>query len=282
MAAINYQFIPTPTATVQGAAKIPRHISSIFTVIIGRMRITGWQLHKTDICTQCEISESTLQRALKWLVAHGYMAYDLIKKWQVFPVPVLPVKTTSKAKAAATQKVSIDATSSTTSPVICDTPSPVICDTPYKESLLGRKNNNQSAVIAPISTPPMVKIPVVVSLEKDDLIYPAELSAEQKIIVKSIIKKVNVPEMAHEVLFALAYAITNGNIQSSLGGYVTRLVVAANEGRLTRAKSTAILTANNRSVEQTQIKLALDRNIERSSAIVVKAGVAGLRAALRV
>ena len=273
MAAINYQFIPTPTATVQGAAKIPRHISSIFTVIIGRMRISGWRLHKTDICTQCEISESTLQRALRWLVAHGYMAYDLIKKWQVFPVPVLPVKTTSKAKAAATPKVSIDATSST--------PSPVICDTPYKESLLVRKNNNQSAVIAPVSTTPMVNIPVVVSLEKDDLNYPAQLSVEEKIIVKSIIKKVSVPEMAHEVLFALAYATTNGNIQSSLGGYVTRLVVAANEGRLTRAKSTAILTASNRGVEQTQIKLALDRNIERSSDSVIKAGVAGLKAALR-
>jgi hypothetical protein len=226
-----------------------------------------WQFNARDVKRRLGVGMNKVYRIMRELIQAGYASYQRIQSgtiWNIYD--------TKQGSETATAPESIDRVNSER------VQNERVLE---RTDLIERKKQQPAAVIAPISTTPMVNIPVVVSLEKDDLNYPAQLSVEEKIIVKSIIKKVKVPEMAHEVLFALAYAITNGNIQSSLGGYVTRLVVAANEGRLTRAKSTAILTASNRGVEQTQIKLALDRNIERSSDSVIKAGVAGLKAALR-
>jgi hypothetical protein len=68
------------------------------------------------------------------------------------------------------------------------------------------------------------------SEEKAELIYPPQLTDTQKKAAKHIIKKVKQPELQQPVLFALAYAITNGKITSSVPGYLQGLVTRANNG----------------------------------------------------
>ncbi len=301
MSAINYQFIPTPTQTVQGSAKMPRHYSPIFTVIIGRMRIPGWILHKVDICTECDISMSTLQRALKWFVEHGYMAYDLIKKWQVFPVPVVPQSKTT-AKTHADKKASIDRTCSP-SPVTNDTPSTVINDTPYKERgfiKIEKQQHDQLPEPALIDQQALVVffeeikqpvdiiiIPDAVSpelIEEDQagLEYPAQLNPDQKKDAKRIIKKLKQPELSQDVLFELAYILTSGKLKTTIPRCLGGLVSIANEqGYFTRTQPAGATKPDTRRIDATQaeIKARQQRTMPDKDKRAV--GIAGLRAGLR-
>lgn len=282
MAAINYNFIPTPTATIQGDNKIPRHIATIFIYILGRMRIAGWKLHKADICKMCEISMPTLQRALKWLVEHGYMTYDLVNKWQVFPVPVTQQKKTT-TKVNADQKVSAGATCNAPCPIIGDSPCPIIGDTPYKEVSFSKIEKQQHEPIHNIVTAiPEHKEPVVVSsVESESLVYPPSLNKDQKKAVKAIIKnKLERPEMTQELLFTLAYAITQGHIKSSLPGYFRRLVDAANEGRYTATNTTGATKMDNPNIAKTQETLEAYRSINKTSSDKASGFFAAMRSAV--
>lgn len=95
MSQINHQFYPSSIAAMLDNA-MPGTFYKIFSFIILQTKIDGWRLNKANICTLCGISMSTTKRALRWLVAHGYMAYDpLLKEWQVYPEPITPASNTS-------------------------------------------------------------------------------------------------------------------------------------------------------------------------------------------
>ena len=274
MAAINYNFIPAPVATIQGEHKLPRHITPIFIYILGRMRIPGWKLHKADICKQCEISMPTLQRALKWLVANGYMAYDLINKWQVFPTPITPQQKTT-AKTNADKKPSIGAACSP-SPITNDSPSSITSDSPYIEVSFNKIEEQQPEPVRNIVTAE----PVVVSLSDDkELVYP-ELTPKQKTAVKAIAKQLKEPAMTQELLFTLAYAITQGHIKSSLPGYFRRLVDAANEGRYTATNAAGATKPDNPNIAKTQAQLEVYRTVNKTERSKAAGFFASMRSAV--
>jgi hypothetical protein len=80
--------------------------------------------------------------------------------------------------------------------------------------------------------PPIKKQNVVVSYESDkELEYPESLTAIQRKACKSIIKKAP-QDMKQDVLFSLAYAITNKTI-NSVPGYLNQLVTSARNGTFT-------------------------------------------------
>jgi hypothetical protein len=96
---------------------------------------------------------------------------------------------------------------------------------------------------APVqSIAPKPKTTVVVN--DAELIYPPQLNPVQKKAAKHVIKKVKQPKLQQPVLFALAYAITNGTVKSPVA-YLNGLIARANNGTFEAIQAAnAINTAN--------------------------------------
>jgi hypothetical protein len=219
-----------------------------------------WQPKAHDIQKQLGLTAYKVRKGLRWLCASGYAAYIRLKSghtiWQIFDKPNLqhPEETA-------------------VSPVLI--PRVEFANTANKPVLI---NTETEIINKPLPAPPMsVQESIVVV---DELIYPVQLNPGQKKAAKHIIKKVKAPELQQEVLFALAYAMTQNKVKSA-PAYLQGLVTRANNGTFESVQAATATKPDTRHIDRTQELLKAQREIKRSTPDIAKLGIAGFTAALR-
>ncbi len=179
-----------------------------------------WQLRIGDIKKKLHIGTHSVRSALKNLIAAGYIFYRRLKTghtvWTIYDTP-----------HPKTQVIDIQPQT----------------DNPHQGSKHVLVNTDKTLSIE-IQQPNIIEppaVPVVVSqiIEQDiieqseELIFPQQLDPKQRKTAKHILKtRLKRQEMAQELLFALAYAMTNTQI-NSVPAYLNGLVNAANNGTFT-------------------------------------------------
>ena len=205
---------------------------------------------------------STVKRAFKWLQDHGYLSHDSIKKWQVYPSPNLSKGVNNE-------------------PLIRVNNEPLYIEVSLQRNI----TTTLTASEAPTASQNIVV--VIDELKQDGLIYPPQIKDLKPI--KKVLKKIKPeviakqPEITQEVLFELAYAMTTKKL-SSVPGYLSRMVDAVNDSTFTRTatKNDAGGTISNQAnIDKTQQRLNEQRQLKSSPQDVGRAGLAGLKMAMR-
>ncbi len=223
----------------------------------------NWRLRVNEICKTLVLSEYKVRKALKRLRIAGYVFMERLRggftRWFIYSEP-----------KAETQSIS---------PV-----TPVLM--PHVEK--SHVNNLDVLVIKketeilkeqqPIPIPEQ-KTVVVFLDDKEDLIYPAQLTKDQKKSCKAVIKKAPIA-VQQDVLFELAYRMTLQNIRS-VPGFLNTLVTSANNGTFTRTQAGSATKTDTKHIDKTQQLLNEQREIKRSVPDVAKPGIGLLKAALR-
>jgi hypothetical protein len=190
-----------------------------------------WQPRVTDIKKQLGLSAYAVRKALRWLCAAGYAFWVRLKTgrtiWHIFDKPQVSPQAETAYTPVIPPRVEFS----------CVESEPVL-------TITETETKKETTTPIPITAPPIPESNVVVSFEekvipdmadiadseeKVELIYPPQLTPIQKKAAKAIIKKVRQPELQQPVLFALAYAITNGTVKSA-PAYLQGLVTRANNG----------------------------------------------------
>lgn len=166
-----------------------------------------WRLKLHDIRKQLGLSAYAVKTGLRWLLTAGFAAYTRLKSghtiWRVFDKPQ---------------------TEAVRSPVI--PPQVEIPQVAFQPVLVRTEIEEKKK---PLPTPAPIQENVRHVVVDSDLIYPVQLTDPQKKAAKHVIKKVKEPELQQPVLFALAYAITNGTVKSPVA-YLNGLITRANNG----------------------------------------------------
>jgi hypothetical protein len=205
MTAITYPFAPASDAAL--FSDMPGNAFKIHCYALKRQGIPGWKIRTTDICKTLHLTRYAVKAALKWLQKNGYATFKRaygFTRWTFSATPTAPA-ITEQVEIRPVEQVEIQ---------------PVLERKRYIEK--------KKPLPEPIPEQP-VQEPVVV-VDDVALTFPEQLNPVQKKAAKAIIKKVKQPELQQPVLFALAYAITNGKIASSIPGYLQALVKRANDG----------------------------------------------------
>ncbi len=179
-----------------------------------------WQLRIGDIKKKLHIGTHSVRSALKNLIAAGYIFYRRMKTghtvWTIYDKPHL------------TQVIDIQP----------QTDKPHVA---YQSVIVNTDKTLSIEIQQPdIIEPPAMPVVVVYGEDQPDtieqseeLIFPQPLDVKQRKTAKHILKtRLKRQEMAQELLFALAYAITNQRI-NSVPAYLNGLVNAANAGTFT-------------------------------------------------
>lgn len=201
---IKYPF--TPASDQALFSNMPGNAFKIHTYALKRQGIPGWKIRTTDICKTLHLTRYAVKQALKWLQKNGYATYKRaygFTRW-IFSATPTATATPEQVEIRPIEQVEI-------------------------QPVLERKRYLERKKPLPEALPDIVE-QVVVDLVNSELTYPVQLTPAQKKAAKHIIKKVKQPELQQPVLFALAYAITNGKITSSVPGYLQGLVTRANNG----------------------------------------------------
>ena len=216
------------------------------------MQLPEWKLCKADIAIRLNKSMSTVKRAFKWLQEHGYLKYDPINKWQVYPSPNL-------SKGVINE------------PLMRVNNEPL-----YIEVSLQRKEQQQS-VVTTRPTPKTIKIiPVVVSSESEGLVFPAQLTTPQLKEAKIKIKKAPV-NLQQAVLTVLAHCLTQGTVKAPVA-YLNGLITRAKNGTLEPIQATGGTISNQVSIAKTLEMLDSYRAVKKTKP---DGAFNGLRSALR-
>lgn len=173
---------------------------------------SNWQLKTHDLRKQLGLSAYAIKKGLRWLCSAGFAAYVRLRTghtiWRIFDKPQVTPQEKATYSPVFTPQVEI--------PQVENQPVLVITETELKKE-----------TTTPTEIPePIQKQHVVVDSE---LIYPAQLTPEQKKAAKHIIKKIKQPELQQPVLFALAYAMAQGTVKSPVA-YLNGLITRANAG----------------------------------------------------
>jgi len=228
----------------------------------------GWTVIKAAICKQLELSRYIVDKSLQWLRKKGYAIYRSSKhgggQWYIFDTP--------QPKSAA---------------IPVNTPDRVTPDrgiAPTISNTQTDSNIQKTTTTAPDNLVTLEeKTAVVVLIENEDLIYPAQLTPDQTKSAKHRIKKLKQPEIAPDVLFALAYAMAQGSVKSPVA-YLNELVTRANNGTFEAVGAAGAHNPNNpntKRIDATQEQLAAYRTINKTEPDKAKGLIAGLKAAAR-
>ncbi len=180
-----------------------------------------WQPKAHDIRKQLNLSAYAVKKALRWLCSAGYAAWVRLKSghtiWRIFSNPNVSFDDT------------FDQPETVYSPEI--TPQVEIPQVENRPVLVIKKQQQEinKPLPAAIMPPRSATIAESIVVVDSELIYPVQLTPVQKKAARAVIKKVKPPELQQEVLFALAYAITNGTVKSPVA-YLNGLVTRANNG----------------------------------------------------
>lgn len=193
-----------------------------------------WQLRISDIKRKLHIGSHSARAALKNLMQAGYVFYKRLASghtiWTIYDKPQTNLKTQPVDIQPQTDNphsgfqpviVNIDKT------LNIEVQQPDTIDPPAKIVVVSLENENQSDIIEQTE----------LTTGHHDLVYPAQLDAKQRKTAKHIIKtRLKRQEMAQELLFSLAYAMTTQKI-NSVPAYLHGLVNACNNGTFTTINS---------------------------------------------
>lgn len=219
----------------------------------------NWQFNAKDVKRRLGCCIKKVYQVMKELVDANYAKMIRIQKdviWHIYDTkqtiesPVAPVKP-YLSKSYLSKK-----------------------DLTYKEI---KKLNKEINTTTPTPTQPTIVKDVVVDIEEsnESLIYPKDLTPQQKKACKSVIKKAPFTDQ-QPILFALAYQLTQQKI-NSVPGYLNKLVTAALNDEFTAIGAASASIPINSSVTKTNDLLSEYRNIKPSKPINI---IASLRSAI--
>ena len=220
--ALTSNFTQIDNSIINGA--MPPVAFKIFSYLISKP--DTWQPKAHDIKKQLGLSAYATKKALRWLCNAGYAAWVRLKSghtiWHIFSNPENTLNDAFDASFAQPETGY-----SPTIPPQVEKPQGAI-----QPDLIINKQQKEilktlPATAAPPRSAPITPVEVVVS--DNELIYPVQLTPVQKKAARAVIKKVKQPEIQQPVLFALAYAITNGTVKSPVA-YLNGLISRANNG----------------------------------------------------
>jgi len=222
---------------------------------------SNWQVNKSAIAKTLGLSIYIIKKSLAHLRKLGYAIYKHCKtgfgQWFIFDTIQTNTSTITPTSPVNSPKVVI--------PTLVSAPTLVI----------QTNKQIQSIKQQPAPSPqPTVQNPVVVP----SLIFPSQLTAPQLKASKSIIKKVKQPAVQQQVLFALAYSISNGSVRNP-AGYLKTLVVSVENGTFTPIQASGAPNAPNVAVAKTNQILSSYR--ATAKAPPTSGILAGLRSALQ-
>ena len=184
-----------------------------------------WQLRISDIKNKLHIGSHSIRSALKNLMQAGYVCYQRLKTghtiWTIYDKPqnksqVIDIQPQTDNPHVENQHVIVN----TDETLNIEIQQPCTIYPPAKIVVVSLENENQNDTI-----------------EQSELIYPTQLDAKQKKTARHILKtRLKRQEMAQELLFALAYAMTSKEIKS-IPAYINGLINAANNGTFTTINS---------------------------------------------
>jgi len=198
-----------------------------------------WQLKTHDLRKQLGLTAYAIKKGLQWLLRAGFAAYTRLKTghtiWRIFDKPQVKANSElvfnqskppsecgfNQSKEKSCFRFAQPETGY--SPAI-----PPQVEKPRGENqpvlVITETEERNKPLPAPEWIPESVNNVVV-----SELIYPVQLTPEQKKAAKHIIKKVKQPELQQPVLFALAYAMAQNKVKSA-PAYLQGLVTRANAG----------------------------------------------------
>jgi hypothetical protein len=178
-----------------------------------------WRFNANDIKRRFNIGLNKVYKCMHELIQAGYAVYKRTQSkvdWFIYDTKQIITNTSKNAT------------------------------TPEKSNRVNFECVENDCVLQPtIVEQSITKQDVVVSCEKDEeLKYPSNLTPIQRKACKSIIKKAP-QNIQQEVLFSLAYAIANKNI-NSVPGYLNQLVTAAKNGTFTPLTAAGSISPSNK------------------------------------
>lgn len=218
-----------------------------------------WKFNAHDLKRRLNVGLNKVYRVMRELIRAGYATYQRIQSGTIWNIYDTPQNKETARPPVESHRVNFEYSQNK-------------C---LLESIDLLEINKQ--LPEPILEPQKA---VVVSLDdKEKLIYPEKLNQEQKKACKAVIKKAPI-HLQQDVLLELAYRMSMANLKS-VPGYLNTLVTSANNGTFTRTGAVAATKADNRHIDDTQTTLAGYRALTTSKPDMVKAGIAGMFAAIR-
>ena len=170
----------------------------IYVLALDLSKIPNWIIRKQYIADQLGVSLRTVNRYFSVLAKLGYAYYDEAKhRWHVFRTP--------KPNKAATSTGGGE---------------------PHLDAINQIDNYSEEKPL-PDALPDQQKS-VVVSSEQENLIFPVQLTDNQKKEAKKKIKKAPI-HLQQAILYCLARCIASGTVKSPLA-YLSGLITRANNG----------------------------------------------------
>lgn len=177
---------------------IPQTCRDIHSLSIDLLKIPGWIIRKKYIADRLQISLRTVNRYFNLLVKRGLAFYDTVKhRWHVLK--------------SAKPSISV---------ACCEGGLPLVVEGGLPDLVA----NNQIEVYSEEKE----QQPVVVFEEKENLVFPAQLTVSQKKEAKVRIKKVPM-DMQQVLLTYLAACLVKGDVKNPIA-YLNGLITRSNNG----------------------------------------------------
>jgi hypothetical protein len=172
----------------------------------------SWQLKTHDLKKQLGLTAYAVKKGLRWLCAAGFAAYTRLKSghtiWKIFDKSQVHIQEKSAYSLVPTPQVEM----------------PKVAFEPVIEIKETEERKKPLPATLEIHTESQEQENIVVV----DLVFPEKLTPVQKRASKYVIKKAPV-QLQQDVLFALAYAMTQGKVKSPVA-YLNGLVSRATNG----------------------------------------------------
>jgi hypothetical protein len=178
----------------------------------------NWQLRRTDLKKQLALTGYAIQKALKWLQQNGYAWFTRFCGKCTWYFTDTPKPRTAPPAQPPQQETA-------TAPVFNESFDFEYVENRHDLVITETNTKKETTTITTLVAESITEVEVVV----DELIYPVQLSPSQKKAARHKIKKLKQPELQQEVLFALAYYMTQGVVKIPVA-YLDGIVTRANNG----------------------------------------------------
>lgn len=231
----------------------------------------NWNVKVADIRQNLQLTTHTIRQSLRWLQEAGYAGWVRLKSghviWTIFSEP--------QKKGCSPEPI----------PKVV---SPhVVKQTVYKINTVQKERNKTTHIDPKAPEKEVIENIVVVSLdiEEQELIFPPQVKDTKalKAVLKNKLDKKLIekqPTITQDVLFALAWSMTNSAVHNP-AGLLTQLCKAANAGTFTNPATKQAAGAsitNQLSIDKTNQTLDAYRAIKPSRPSDI---IQSLRSALR-
>ena len=238
------------------AAAIPPAAYRVIAYLLSKP--SNWRMQRNELKKTLNLTGYKLQQALKWLQLNGYAYFTRIcgrTTWHFTDTPhSIPAQQTastanSQPTQASGQPVQQQPTQATaietaTAPAIAECIEIQHVENRHVLQITETETNTETTT-TPINNTvtETAETESTVVVVENELIYPVQLPADKHGAAKHKLKKLKQPELSQPVLFALAYAMTQGTVKNPIA-YLAGIVTAANNGGFTPVDTAGSPKAN--------------------------------------